>query len=254
MIHGLQSHTKEPNVGDIVVNINPNCKHKKSIGRVIELESLPDDRGKAASYVCMNSGPSWDKGDILSKTLDQLSIIFTEGLAYHLENDIPLNECVYRPGSDAFFSLIREMRDLAFIGEYSPTPLESYYLFETEIGEFGFYEGKRVPLDWPFMPDVLEEAEYKGRDVNLSKPQRSPGPKKYRVYVKNKQGKVIKVEFGDEKGGLTAKIGDPKARASFAARHNCEQKKDKTKPGYWACRLPRYAEQLGLKKVSAKWW
>jgi len=71
--------------------------------------------------------------------------------------------------------------------------------------------------------------------------------------VKNDKGNVIKVEFGDTTG-LTAKINDPDARKSFVARHKCDQKKDKTKPGYWACRLPMYAKALGLKGGGNFFW
>ena len=54
---------------------------------------------------------------------------------------------------------------------------------------------------------------------------------------------------------MKAKINDPEARKSFAARHKCDQKKDKTKAGYWACRLPRYAKALGLSVDSpGTWW
>ncbi len=63
--------------------------------------------------------------------------------------------------------------------------------------------------------------------------------------------------FTDERGLKIAaqgvKLKDPKARKAFADRHNCEQKNDKTKPGYWACRLPRYAKLLGL-SGGGKWW
>ena len=79
----------------------------------------------------------------------------------------------------------------------------------------------------------LNESEYQGKKVRLNYPTRSSGPKKYKVFVKNpKTGKVIKVNFGDVSGGLSAKVSDPKARKSFAARHQCHLKKDKTKPGY----------------------
>lgn len=99
------------------------------------------------------------------------------------------------------------------------------------------------------------EAKYKGRDVKLNKPMRSSGPKKYKVYVKNpKTGNVIVVNFGDAKGGLTSKINDPEARKNFANRHNCKDKKDKTKPGYWSCRLPRYAKSLGLSGGGNFYW
>lgn len=102
---------------------------------------------------------------------------------------------------------------------------------------------------------VMKEAEYRGKDVDLNKPKRG-GSKKFYVYTKNpKSGNVIKVEFGAKGGGqnLSVKLKDPKARKAFADRHNCDQKKDKTKAGYWSCRLPRYAKQLGL-SGSGQWW
>jgi hypothetical protein len=68
-----------------------------------------------------------------------------------------------------------------------------------------------------------------------------------------KTKKVKKVSFGGTTG-LTAKINDSEARTNFAKRHNCAEKKDKTKPGYWACRLPRYAYLLGLKGSYSGYW
>jgi hypothetical protein len=50
------------------------------------------------------------------------------------------------------------------------------------------------------------------------------------------------------------KTHDSEARVNFAKRHNCAGKKDKTKPGYWACRLPRYASLLGLKGSYSGYW
>ena len=104
-------------------------------------------------------------------------------------------------------------------------------------------------------PNKLTEAEYQGKKVEIGKPKRG-GSKKFYVYVKNpKTGKVKKVSFGAKSGGgnLAVKLRDPKARKAFADRHNCEQKNDKTKPGYWACRLPRYAKLLGL-SGGGRWW
>jgi len=112
---------------------------------------------------------------------------------------------------------------------------------------FGLYEGQHVPLDQP-MIEISEEQE-------LNKPKRSSGNKKYVVYVNNpKTGNVKKIEFGDEKGGLTSKINDRDAARNFASRHNCETKTDKTKAGYWACRLPKYAKDLGLKGGGSYFW
>ena len=118
---------------------------------------------------------------------------------------------------------------------------------------YALYENKYVPLEQPMVQ--LTEAEYDGRKVELDKPSRSSGKKKYVVYVKNpKTGNIKKIEFGDVKGGLTSKINDKGAAASFAARHNCDTKTDKLSPGYWACRLPKYAKDLGLKGGGNYFW
>ena len=112
---------------------------------------------------------------------------------------------------------------------------------------FGLYEGVTVPLESP-MIELEEEPE-------LNSPKRSSGDKKYVVYVRNPDtGNIKKIEFGDEKGGLTSKINDRDAARSFAARHACDTKTDKLSPGYWACRLPRYAKSLGLKGGGSYFW
>lgn len=99
----------------------------------------------------------------------------------------------------------------------------------------------------------VNEAEYKGREVPLNKPKRG-GPKKFFVYVKNpKTGNVKKVNFGDS-GNLSVKIKEPGARASFAARHKCSTKKDKTKPGYWSCNIGRYWKSLGGSRNFSGYW
>ena len=252
----FRSHTYEPMVGDVVANDNPNCMHQGSVGVVISLQDLPSNSGRTASYECLNSGPAWREGEVLTKTLDQIVPAVSSDLAYHVSEGLTITNSIYRPGSESFLSLVREVRDLTVKGLYKPTQLEAYYLFATDLGEYGMYEGREVPLDWPMPAEDLFEAEYRGKKVKLNEPQRSSGPKKYQVYTKNKKGNVIKVPFGDEKGGLSAKLDDKDARDNFVSRHNCdsEAKKDKTKPGYWSCRLPRYWENLGLKKNSFRFW
>lgn len=177
--------------------------------------------------------------------------LMTENSKYHILNDIKLTENVFRPGSSAFNSLLKEARQLYNAGHY--TEYDEFNLLKnTDLGIFENYNGEEIPLDLP----MLNEAEYKGKDVDLNKPMRNPGKgKKYKVYVKNDNGNIIVVYFGDMKGGLTAKINDPEARAAFVARHKCDtEHKDKTKPGYWSCRLPAYAHLLGLKPVNARYW
>ena len=80
-------------------------------------------------------------------------------------------------------------------------------------------------------------AEYQGKEVELDNPFRLPkgSDKKFGVYVKNKKGNVVKVEFGDP--NMEIKRDDPERLKNFRARHNCDQKKDKTKAGYWSCKF-----------------
>ena len=86
-------------------------------------------------------------------------------------------------------------------------------------------------------------AEYQGRKVTLNKPMRGD-VKKFKVYVKNDKGNVVKVNFGH--GGTSAKKAgqktmrirknNPGARASFRARHKCATAKDVFSARYWSCK------------------
>ena len=83
-------------------------------------------------------------------------------------------------------------------------------------------------------PDLVPEAEYRGRKVKLNKPMRGD-VKKFKVFVKDpKTGNVKKVNFGDKK--MRIKKSNPKRRKSFRARHNCKNPGPKTKARYWSCR------------------
>jgi len=100
----------------------------------------------------------------------------------------------------------------------------------------------------------INEAEKKKKNPPLGKPKRG-GSKKFYVYVRDPKSKRIKkVSFGMAGGGLRAKLNNPKARQAFAKRHNCAQKKDKTKASYWSCRLPRYAKALGFNTTFSGYW
>ena len=80
-------------------------------------------------------------------------------------------------------------------------------------------------------------AEYEGKKVKLDDPFRLPqgSDKKFGVYVKNPKSGVIMVKFGDP--NLSIKRDDPERLKNFRARHNCDQKTDKTTPGYWSCKF-----------------
>lgn len=128
-----------------------------------------------------------------------------------------------------------------FIGSKSKNISESvtikgkkdYVVLINKIEEILDLEEDYDNYDWG---DKVEEAKYQGRTVKLNKPFRtSGGPKKFAVYVMNKQGNVVIVRFGDP--NMSIKRDDPERRKSFRARHNCSQKKDRTTPGYWSCKF-----------------
>jgi hypothetical protein len=81
---------------------------------------------------------------------------------------------------------------------------------------------------------AVEASEYRGRKVKLNKPMRGD-VKKYKVYVKNDKGNVVKVNFGDK--NMEIRRDDPKARKNFRSRHKCENPGPKWKPRYWSCRF-----------------
>lgn len=151
----------------------------------------------------------------------------------------------YRVGSETYFEYFNDMRKMYNEGRLEVTGFDKE-LMEGDLGNFATYEEQVVPLDCPMM----EEEE---KNPPLNKPK-AGGPKKYYVYVRDPStGNIKKVTWGDTTG-LKVKLNDPAARKSFAARHKCDQQKDKTKASYWACNLPRYASQLGLSGGGNFYW
>jgi hypothetical protein len=190
----------------------------------------------------------------------QSPITLSEGLQYHIQEGRQLIHNIYRPLSENYFTLFREARELYENGLLSVTE-DDAELLESNIGEYAFYNGVRVPLDYPISLDELiqlheelelEEADKKKKNPPIGKPKRG-GSKKFYVYVRKPGGGIKKVSFGDTTG-LRAKLNNPKARRAFSARHNCPQKKDRTKASYWSCRLPRYAKLLGFKTSFSGFW
>jgi len=179
----------------------------------------------------------------------------SEGILYHIDNKKPLTEHLFRAGSEKYFKLWEEARML-----YSRDLLEVKgddldILLETDLGHFAIYENQQVPLDFIFEEveeDIDEAKKAKKKNPPIGKPKRG-GSKKFYVYVRKPGGGIKKVSFGDTTG-LSAKINNPQARKAFSARHDCPNKKDKTKASYWSCRLPRYAKQLGLKSNFSGFW
>ena len=111
----------------------------------------------------------------------------------------------------------------------------------TETHIYWESDGKHHGYTFNFVNE-LNEAEYQGRKVKLGKIMQGD-TKKFKVYVKNPKGNVVKVNFGQggssaSKTGGTMRIrkSNPKARANFRARHNCDNPGPRHKARYWSCR------------------
>ena len=169
------------------------------------------------------------------------SVKISEGLKYHLNKKINLSENIFRIYSDSFINLINEVRSLYNRGlielnEQDKRIVESDFCKKVllESGQVVYLE---VPIE---TQEFISEAEYQGRKVQLGKIMQGD-VKKFKVYVKNDKGNVVKVNFGF--GGksahgkrMTIKKNNPARRKSFRARHNCDNPGPRWKARYWACR------------------
>lgn len=176
----------------------------------------------------------------------------SEGLKYHLDNNQSLFDPVFRHASYSYFNMMKEAALLRSQGKLYLDD-EDERLMTPDIGSFAEFEGMMVPLDFPMeVENVQEFSKFSGKydDKPLGKPMKNTGGgKKWVVYVRDPKTKnVKKITYGD--GGMKANWNDPEARKSFAARHQCEKKKDRTKAGYWACRAHK---DFG-KNVSGRFW
>jgi hypothetical protein len=179
------------------------------------------------------------KAPILNEGM-QSRVLMTENMQYHIDNKKPLYETTLPYGSKEYLDLWVEARYLYSRGALNVEGIDLEKITETDLGEYGIFEGQLVPLDMPMYDDVLNEAEYQGRKVQLGKPMQGD-VKKFKVYVKNAKGKVVKVNFGF--GGKSAKgkrmvikAKNPKARAAYRARHNCKNPGPRWKANYWSCK------------------
>ena len=160
------------------------------------------------------------------------NVEISNALKYHVTSKKSLLENVYKLGTDSFFQLLEECKELYLSGYIDLSDEEITFIYENEYGpiEETNYE----------VIDVLNEAEYQGRKVELGKIMQGD-IKKFKVYVKNDKGKVVKVNFGF--GGKSAKgkvmrikKNNPERRKSFRARHNCDNPGPRWKARYWACK------------------
>jgi len=100
-----------------------------------------------------------------------------------------------------------------------------YILEKTKLAKFNQFESINA---WGELP----EEDKSGKKLNNPT---SGDVKKYKVYVKNDKGNVVKVEFGDP--NMSIKRDDPARRKAFRARHGCDTPGPKWKAKYWSCKF-----------------
>lgn len=165
----------------------------------------------------------------------------SEELKYHLDKKINLNENIFRIYSDSFINLINEVRSLYNRGLIQLNENDKRIVESDFCKKVILENGEIVHLEVPTQDqEFISEAEYQGRKVQLGKIMQGD-IKKFKVYVKNDRGKVVKVNFGfggkSAKGKrMTIKKNNPERRKSFRARHNCDNPGPRWKARYWACR------------------
>jgi hypothetical protein len=163
-------------------------------------------------------------------------------LKNHLDKNIPLSESEYKSGSPKHIELLKEVKELYnkglialnetdefIVNEFDPKPIKVKGIGEVYLG--------LIQEEYESDEQLLSEAVYQGRKVELGKPKRGElsGKKKFYVFVRNpKTGNVKKVTFGQK--GVKIKKNNPERRRSFRARHKCSQQKDKLSSAYWSCR------------------
>jgi uncharacterized membrane protein (UPF0127 family) len=239
--------------------------------QVVKISSMEPHVGRASSaphlakYV-IEANKGWFKkhrirvgSTVMIKEKSNLENIIESVVKEMWQNPTCFGDIIYRPFSEKFFEQIREMKERSNSLSESILRFDNFHreALETDIGEFGLFEGVHVPLDIPIpeeMHNIMFEAkkEKTKKQPELGVPRRG-GEGKFYVYVRDPKTKNIKkIRFGIH--GMSVGIHNAARRKSFAARHQCDKKNDRTKAGYWACRVPRYWKTLGLKKTSYKFW
>lgn len=185
-------------------------------------KEYPDNGQRYA--ICMNQ----TKGSLLEKTCSILAYRINDDHQYEELNEFNL----IIPNDDDYADCDEEDED------YNLEEIYSKFEYKHPVtNEIYIYDRKGVyEKDGRTLVYIGKAEKYQGKTVKLNKPFRTPGErKKFAVYVKNNNGKVIIVRFGDP--NMKIKKNIPERRRSFRARHKCDQQKDKTTPAYWSCKM-----------------
>ena len=115
--------------------------------------------------------------EITAPILKDNKFVYTsisEGLQYHIDNKIPLSNNIYRVGTKEYMELYKEARSLYSRNRLNVSEEDKYILTETNIGDFGIFEGKKVPLGIPMLNEGDEADEIAQAEFGLDYDQLGP--------------------------------------------------------------------------------
>lgn len=158
---------------------------------------------------------------------------FSEGVLEYGTDAARMAYARATPGQSQEITMARYSADKALEAINSANLQRAFKLYSEEACCDKCAEDEEIleEVNWK---QVLQEAEYQGKEVKLNKPFYTPdGPKKSAVYTMGPNGKVVIVRFGDP--NMEIKKDNPERRKSFRARHNCDEPGPKWKARYWSC-------------------
>jgi hypothetical protein len=153
------------------------------------LSTPPKKDCNCGCHSCDNVG---NPGVVLNESLVKKDIL-SENLRYHVDKQLPLTENTFRYGSESFINLWAEARSLYLREIIHVNEDDKEILEETDLGNYGLYEGVKVPLDMP-VEDVEwpQEVSSRYRDVIFKLVKVMPDRAKYEL-IDAETGKVFEL-------------------------------------------------------------
>ena len=206
----------QPNSNDILDEMKPCWKGYKQVGmkdkngkEVPNCVPINENMGESNNYMFWQNLKTIHhaSGELLGMSQDEVDAMIANGHAWAVDH----------------------------IATSSDDIEEVYHFMEANLEDSGDYDGETAhgyEDEYGSVEHMMAEGKYDGKP--LGKPMKGD-VKKFKVYVRNKKGNVIKVNFGDP--NMEIKRDNPERRKSFRARHKCSQAKDRTTPKYWSCKM-----------------
>jgi len=182
--------------------------------------------------------------EMILKFVDFIGI--SEGLKYHIENNITLSESIYRIGSQKHLELVNEVRKLYISNNIDLKSRDVIIVEKLKTGELGVYinDGKKIEVNID-LPEFAKGDDLKRHKYIVYRPSKTK-----EIDEETKLPKTVKIGFGHP--DYEVANYDEKRRKSFLKRHQCDLKTDLYSSGWWSCNINLFWKQLKLQ--SDKQW